>query len=200
MNPQHLNTLEQRAYRAIVDDGLLDILLGLFVLTFGIIFATNIPYIDIVLIVLAYPIWKSLRRSFVEPRVGYVRLQSSRRATIKKSRAAVIIVFLLIVFGVDALFELDHAWVATLREMRSIMVGLALGIPVILASVLLQLRRWWLYALLVIAAASIEYVTGASYGTGWFVSGSVIIAIGLYVFSSFLRRHPLPSDPPYAET
>ena len=199
MDMLHLNRLEQSAYRTLVDDGVLDICLGIFFLSTGLAFATDIHVFGEVdlppfLCLLIFPLWRVLRSRVVEPRVGFVKLRAARREQIKRSKRTVVFLHFAFVLSMWPLVTWDAAWSEQLRDMGTILAGFAFGLPVLIAAFLFQVRRWALYAGVVIVAAIIEYAAGGSFGAGWLVASGVILASGLFVLATFIHAYPVHSN------
>jgi len=198
MHTPDLTKLEQQTYRLVVDDGLLDVLIGLFIASFGFVVATDLDVMPVVVTVIAYPLWQSLRQRFVEPRVGYVRLHAERRAKMKHGKHVALLLFLGIVFAGDALLDYGTTWVADLRDLRIMLVVSAIGLPLAAVGVLLDVRRWLIYAMLLIVAGGVEYASGALYGLSLFVMGGAVVIGGFLLLTTFLDQHPPRTKPDYA--
>lgn len=201
MNHPQLDQLEERAYRTVVDDGLLDILLSFLFLGAGIAFFTdvNIPgtEIDVALVlfgVLAYPLWRVMRSRVIEPRVGYVRLSPERRRRIESHKRTV--VSLLVGFAVVLVVvsQIEAEWTRSLHSVRTILGAAMIGIPVVTAASLLRIRRWYGHAAILGVAAVVEYASGAPFGSGWLVAGAVVFVLGLLVLTAFLQRHSVTME------
>lgn len=204
MENDSLADLEENAYRTVVDDGVLDICVGLFVLIFGLILATDIHLVGsldlpVIFILFLWPLWRFLRRTFVEPRVGMVRLHPSRVAKVKRNKKVVIFIWVAISVGVWALFEWGMSgsdppgWLEQLHDMKRVVGGVMLAFPFALSALLFDLKRWWIHAALIVAGGVGDYVANVPDGGGtwWFASGTVITAFGVVLLIRFVREHSI---------
>jgi hypothetical protein len=186
MDEQDLAALEHRSYRA-MDDGLWDILLGLFLLAFPIGDLTDFPFLPPLAGVAAVVNWRALRKSITEPRVGYVRLHPSRLSRLRRAQCITAAALALTILGVLGLQALGQRGMLQVPEpFRPIAGSLMLAIPIAAAAFLFEVRRMYVYAVLIVAA----FVPGRPL-IGLGAAGIVIIASGLYVLISFIRRYPL---------
>ena len=199
MDASNLAALEKKAYRSVVDDGVIDICLGFFMLVFGLVLATDIHLfgtvdLPIFLFLLIYPLWRGLRKRVIEPRIGYVRLRADRMAQIKRNKKTIVYAFFWLMLGMAALLSRDAGWVAPLQDVKVILIGCAMGVPIALAAALLHVRRWWFHTVIAIAGPIVEHFGGLPAGSGWLASGAVIVAIGGFVLMTFLRDYTTPAD------
>jgi len=192
-NPQ-LSELERRAYRAVVDDGLLDILLGIMLLGFGLVTTTDVDYLPAVILVIAFPLWRRLRSTLIEPRIGHVGLHASRMSKIRRGKRKAMALFFLLTIALIAFILLKGSLGSQSMDLRSIIVAVVLGIPIAAGGFLLEMKRWVAYALLMLAAGIFEHVNGLANATGLFLSGSAVVASGLFLLARFLYRHPVPPN------
>jgi len=193
MHYQYLGDLERQTYRAFLDDGFADVLLGGFLLGFGLTMATQIDYLPAVLTVLAVPLWRQFRRTVVEPRLGYVRLSPTRLLGLKRRAQALGILMLLVSVTLWVLV-LGRSHVEPVPQFHSLAPGLALAITTTVGGVLFDLRRLHWYAGLLLLTSVISYTGGLPAATGLLASGVVIVGSGLVVLSRFIRRYPPTSD------
>jgi hypothetical protein len=200
MENTRLADLEENAYRTIVDDGVLDICVGLFVLIMGLILATEIHLVGsidlpVIFIFFLYPLWRFLRRTFVEPRVGMVRLHPARVAKIKRNKQAVIFIWFLATFGALVLFQWGtNELPGWMQQLRPVAAGFLTAFPIALTAIFFDLKRWWIHVALVVAGIALNHVADVPGGTGWtwlYASGTAITAIGVAVLIRFLREHSI---------
>jgi len=195
-----LADLEENAYRTVVDDGVLDICAGLFVLIMGLILATEIHLLGpidlpVVFIFFLYPLWRLLRRTLVEPRVGMVRLHPTRMAKIKHNKKSIIFIWFLATFGALVLFKWTiNELPGWMQQLKPVAAGTLIVFPIALTAIFFDLKRWWIYVSLIVTGVIVDYAANVSVGTGWtwfFASGTAITAIGVAVLIRFLREHSI---------
>ncbi|MGH9161612.1 MAG: hypothetical protein ACRD2X_16735 [Vicinamibacteraceae bacterium] len=189
MNGAQLAELEGRAYRTVWDDGLWDLLIGTYLLLLGIGITTSSGYVVLAAAMLpgwALPIWQGLRHKITEPRVGYVRLQQSRRARINLGLwLGAAVMALIIAFGLWVGKGFEH-------DLRgSLGVGLVFAAPLAAAGYLLEMRRLYVYSLLILLERVLDYAVGPQWDWPFWPSGVAITLSALLVLSRFMRRHPV---------
>ncbi len=190
MNEPQLAELERQAYRTVVDDGLIDILLGLFLLALGVQLATDIEYLTVLALVLAYPLWKTLRTRLIEPRIGHVRLHSSRRSAMKSKKRVVTVILCSLAAALLALnFFLDGD-ISELRELRNILAAAFFGLPTVVAGILFEIKRLVVYGALLLAAGVAAHLASLVYGAGLLSAGGIVLISGFLVLTRFLRQRP----------
>ena len=102
-----LERLEHSIYRSQVDHGLLDILMGAFLIAIGLMLHADLDYMPVVVFFVGMFALKEARRRLIEPRIGHVRLKAERRARLKAWRWLTLLALVVAVFGVLAL---SAAW------------------------------------------------------------------------------------------
>lgn len=185
MDTHNLAELETRTYRNIYDDGLWDLVLGAFFLSLGIGLLTAASLPAALGGVIAIAVRNSLRKSIIEPRIGYVRLNASRQAKLRWGPC--------IVAGIAALLILALIWFGGRRLETHVpgilALGLLLTVPVVTAGYLFEIPRMYAYAG-VIALAQVSYAAGVAPMWCFLASGSAITISGLFILTRFLRRYP----------
>lgn len=194
MHPPPLTELERRAYRTVVDDGLLDLAFGIFLLSFWVselLPFDGFPGIAFLLTVYG---WAALRRTIVEPRAGTVRLSATRKARVKRAKRWMV---LLIGLPVAAVF----IWVVLLSSAKqplggygSLVIAGIFALALAVGGWMLELLRFWLYAAVLLAAGLWATLVSEPFERFQFVAtGAVAVVSGALVLARFLRRYPPPS-------
>lgn len=192
MQNAHLSELERRAYRSVVDDGLLDILLGIFLLLMGLDlggeFLEHLPWGFFG----ASPfVWKALRKRLIEPRTGHVQLHPSRVSRIKRGKLAVMALVSLYALALFAVVISVGSLPAQLSNVRALVFAAVLGSTIAMAGFLLEMRRWIGYAAIIVVAGVLEHVAGHAARSSIVISGSAVLALGFILLVGFLYRHPV---------
>ncbi len=193
MDTHRLSELEGQTYRAVVDDGLWDLLLGAVFLLMGVSGITHRRLIPgYLLIAFSMPVWRYLRKRITEPRVGYVQWNPARKSRMKRagcilaiSVAGLLAVLLLPKFlGPEALrqglLQIPGRWKA----------AVLLAIPLAIAGYVFELKRLLIYAAVVLLSTAILLAVEARGEWVLVVSGAAAIISGLVVLAMFLRRYP----------
>lgn len=194
--------INRRLLLSLHQDGLLDILAGLIVATFGLIPILDQsglgPGLRQVIILLFYGVsvflvfW--LKRRITLPRAGYVKL--SRKTTSRISIILLIInVLLFLLFAGVYIFDIP-VWDYFGSYKMSVPLGLIFLIMLTVTGGLLKAARFHFYGLLVLGSfVGAEYLYNkgsiAHHGIplAAFVSGGVIIAIGIGYLINFLKKY-----------
>lgn len=195
MDTPQLAQIEQRTYRTFVDDGLIDIFVGIFLLNLGFIRDTNFDFMTVVVVATSYLLWKILRHVLIEPRIGYVQLHSHRKSKLLRGRQLVVRSFFLVLLAmVGILWIFDGSWRTSFGDLRPIVGGFCYGIPLAVGGILFEMRRLLGYSAILIVFGFFEYGFDLPMSTSMFVPGGFVILIGLILLVTFLRRYPTKSD------
>lgn len=182
-----LASLERRTYRT-TDDGIADILVGVFFMAVGIAMSfergLNVGIVSGLLAAAAFPVWRGLRRGIAEPRVGYVRLHAARSRRMRLGQcvgaAAMAAIILVGVFFTDGGRQVD-TW----------FVGLVYAVPLAVVAYFADLPRWYAYAGVIMIERAADSLSGGPHEWLFWPSGVIIAAIGAVVLARFLRRYPI---------
>ncbi len=191
------SSLEARVYQAYWQDGSLDIAVGVAALFMGMAWLAGMVWLGAVVPAVLIPVWAAFRKRVVEPRLGEVRFQTTRRRRVRHG------LLLLVVVGL-AVFALAMAgWIVArqqggsadwLRAASPALPGTLLGIGGILAALMFGLGRLAVYGGVFIAAAI--GVAWQDADPAWaFLAGGVIAMVrGLWLMGRFLHAFPALPD------
>jgi hypothetical protein len=201
-----LREVEKKTYMSYHQDGLLDIIIGLYALAFGIgivadkildfSFAVLMPGI---LIAVILPIWIQAKRKITLPRIGYVNIGT------KGSNKLFALLLGLSVAGLGVFFLFTMMtfqngrpeWIETiLFQYGMIWIGLGAAVIGSLFAYTMGLKRLHGYGLLTLALFVSGYFLGVPFEYLLLVVGSVIIASGAVLLARFIRKYPLPKGAP----
>lgn len=185
-----LDELERRTYRTVIDDGLGDLFLGIFFAVLGLGIATGLGWLGALVGAVAVPAWRGMRKTFVEARTGYVRLNRTRRAQLRRGPFIVATIAVLIPFGLIGIEGLLGLEFGKIPGLVPVLVGLAIGSPVAAAGYLFEVRRLSVYAGLIWLTLAVAYVGRMPYGWVIFAFGVMVMGSGLFYLASFMRRYP----------
>ncbi|MBN1245803.1 hypothetical protein JXA31_09450 [Candidatus Bathyarchaeota archaeon] len=200
-----LREIERKTYMSYHQDGLIDIVIGLYALAFGLgividrlfdlSFASIMPAI---LIAIVLPIWIQAKRKITMPRIGYVNI-----GTKGSSKLFALLLGLMVAgFGVLFLFTMATAqngrpvWIDTIFEYGMIVVGLGSAVIGSLFAYTMGLKRLHGYGLLTLALFVSGHFLSVPFEYLLLVIGSVIIASGAALLVQFTRRYPLQKGAP----
>jgi hypothetical protein len=201
-----LREVEKKTYMSYHQDGLLDIIIGLYALAFGIgivadkildfSFAVLMPGI---LIAVILPIWIQAKRKITLPRIGYVNIGT------KGSNKLFALLLGLSVAGLGVFFLFTMMtfqngrpeWIETiLFQYGMIWIGLGAAVIGSLFAYTMGLKRLHGYGLLTLALFVGGYFLSVPFEYLLLVAGSVIVASGAVLLARFIRRYPLPKGAP----
>lgn len=202
--PISLKEAERKAYRAVTDDGLWDVLLGCFVLLFALAPLLSESLGDFWSSMIFLPFWglvygaiTLLRRNVVAPRVGRATLRPSRRARLDKLTRLLLAINVLVLAG-GVVVALNAARVPGL--VAAALLGMGLLIAFTLAAYLLDFPRFFIYGLLLGLSPLVGewlfvngYASHHGYPVTFGVTAAVMILTGLVVFLRLVRANPVPA-------
>ena len=191
---QDFKKLQQKTYQSYHQDGLIDIIIGLGFIGFGL----NMALDNSVFLFMAWmPIifYVPFKNRLTVPRIGYVKFTSSN------TKLAIAVAVLLLVFlsgtliflliGRDNVSPQLSAWIS---QYYLLTLAVIAGICFVGAALLTGITRLYAYAGLII----ILFAGGIWLGVQppFFVlsTGLVIEAIGIWMLVRFLRKYPIGSE------
>ena len=198
-----LKDIEQRAWRVYMEDGLVEIMIGLIFFLASGAFHTSSSVVVLALFptIFGPNIIEAIRKRYTYPRIGYVKLQSDDP---KKTAMgiflytvvviAIMAVVLYLLFGSGTLAPyLLYQWLPT------VVGAIFLGAMTYTKSKSGD-ARYYAYALVALAigvAFSLHRFEPVKRGVTLYLlllSGTITVT-GLARFAMFLRNHPLPTEP-----
>lgn len=186
-----LKTIRRKVYISYFQDGLWDILLGVFLVVWGLMITYDFVAVMGGIWVAAYFIILGLKRLITYPRAGYIKINEARKQQIKM----VILGVLLFLLGIAALLLYAAGsrpqW---LDDYFMLIMGAMFAVVIALLGSWWMVTRWYIYAVLVFAAFASHQWLGMELNLSFFVPGGIITAFGLVLLFQFLRRYPKNHD------
>ena len=191
-----LSKIEQKAYLSYHRDGLADILIGLFILAFGIDMAVGTLATSLLgwMPVLLY--WP-LKRLITYPRMGYVDFSPERKTKEKKKSVVLTIALcvpftlgLLVFLVVSGRTGLSPELVDKVREYSILIFGVILASFISLGAFLSGVRHLYAYAALILIFVASGRLLDVQRHLYFISSGVVILISGVIVLIRFLRKYP----------
>jgi len=191
--------IERKVFRDTQQDGLMELLSGVGMVYLAGMVAGKLSPVFVALIVLFFtPALEALRRRYIYPRIGYVKLPLVESKGVWKGiflamlGLLVVLTIFLSLIGEVGNFEHWLKWIPAFLGI--VYVGMFLGLAAKSKNV-----RYYGYALFsVIGGFSFSLLTFESWRTGialYFLSmGAVLIITGFVLFFWFLRTNPLPTE------
>ena len=200
-----LKEAERKAFRTTLNDGLVDIFLGCFLLMFVIGLylsdslgdfwssAVFLPFLALVYLA----IWL-IRRYVVTPRVGMVKFGQARKAKLAKFTVVMLVINVVaLILGTVAALSFG----SVPGQMISILFGLILLMGFSIAAYFLDFNRLYIYGLLVGLSPLIGewlwthgYATHHGFPITFGTSSGIMILVGLAVFIRLLHNNPVPIE------
>jgi hypothetical protein len=198
-----LKEAERKAFRTTLNDGLVDIFLGCFLLMFVIGLylsdslgdfwssAVFLPFLALVYLA----IWL-IRRYVVTPRIGMVKFGQARKAKLAKFTVVMLVINVVaLILGTVAALSFG----SVPGQMISILFGLILLMGFSIAAYFLHFNRLYIYGLLVGLSPLIGewlwthgYATHHGFPITFGTSSGIMILVGLAVFIRLLHNNPVP--------
>jgi hypothetical protein len=198
-----LREVEKKAYMSYHQDGLIDIVIGLYALSFGLGILIDIMWdlnfaaiMPAILIAIVLPVWIQAKRKITMPRIGYVKFgrRGSNKlfALLLGLSVAGLGVFML--FGFFMMGQNGRPWWIETILFQYGMIWIGLGAAVIgsLFAYTMGLKRLYGYGWLTFALFASGHFLSIPFQYLLLAIGSVIIASGAVLLVRFIRKYPLP--------
>ncbi len=190
--------IEKKAYRDSQQDGLMEVMMGLILMTFGGFFYSTIFVFYLLLIIFSGRIVESIRRRYTHPRIGFVKFHEENpkdalTGVFLFEFAVIVIIFTLIsIFGDVKDFSQWVKW-------SPLFFGMILVGPFAHAASRSGSIRYTGYAILsVVLGLFFSIIKFGSGCTGLILYlvfiGAFLFLGGLVLFTLFLRKYPLPAE------
>ncbi len=182
-----IRKIQRKVYMAYFQDGLWDVVLGLFLLGWGFAILFDLGWLPGATFIALFWMALGLKQRITYPRIGYAKAAEHRK---QKSRVVIagavtlllgIMIFLLVVTGGMPQF---------LRDYFELLFGTMLAIAIGLIGYWWGIARWYGYAGLVFVFATCNHWLGLSFELSFIIPGGVILLYGMTIFARFLRKYP----------
>jgi len=195
MSTQDFGPLKRKVYLAYHQDGILDLVAGSVVLGFGLNMLTD----NIVFLMLGWLGMMSyvlVKQRVTVPRFGYVRFESEN-VTRKKAWISVGIGVLFVLFFLALNLFVSRqpaspetrAWIQRYHMVP--LSAMLFGLPALAGAIFLGLKRFYLYALLVVSLPLLGAWLMVETYVPIMTTGVIMIAVGAVLLVGFLRKYPL---------
>jgi hypothetical protein len=191
MDNVDLKEIRSRVYLSYFQDGLWDILLGLFPIFWGIGLLTDTAGLSGVWFVPAYWIIWALKKRITHPRIGQAKVPQTRKTSVRLLIAGTItFVIAIAAFMSIQLFDSANG----LDGYFMFIFGAIIAIMASLIAYWWRVSRWYAYAALLLAgAASLQWLD-TPLAWSFIVPGAIIVLSGVYMLIRFLRRYPIVTE------
>lgn len=188
-------SLEHRAFHSFWNDGLLDLMLGLVLLVMGLAWWQDVAVLGAIFPPACVFMWRPLRRRLVEPRMGFVEFGEDRQLKTRSFRfgltgffaGAMVLGMLVFLLWNNAVLRQPAEWIDGFPLVL-------LALPAAGFALFTGCRRFYFYAILLLASALSLVIQGIEPHAGLLASGVVITLSGAFVLTRFLLRYPSARD------
>lgn len=191
---QDFKKLQQKTYRSYHQDGLIDIIIGLAIIGFGL----NIAFDNAAFLFMGWlPIvlYVPMKNRITVPRVGYVKFQSSNKIVFGLVLAGLLVLllglFVFVISGPELLSKEMQDW---LQQYYLLPIAVIAALCFIGGALLTGITRLYGYALVFLLTFSAGNWFNLHPAIYVISTGAVIEIAGLWLLVRFLREHPLPVE------
>ena len=190
-----IDKLQRKVLLAYHQDGILDLVAGTVVLGFGLNMLTdNIAFLMIGW--LAMILYILIKQRITIPRFGYVRFESEK-ASFKKGVVSVGVGVLLVLFILTLNIFVSRrptspdiqAWLQRYHMVP--LSAMIFGLPALVAATFLQLKRFYLYALLTASLPALGAWLNVETYLPIVTTGLILMTFGTVLLINFLKKYPL---------
>ena len=182
-----INTRKREAERTILEDGLLEVIMGVYFLLSGFFLIDRALILNYIWLPVGLVIIDIIRRKYIYPRTGYAKLKTPTKEILLILLATlfgILFISLLVGFMIPSFNILKGGWNSAASY------GLAITTTVFLCFLAkrFELPRWYIHGLLF----GFAFVLYRSLKTPvvLFVLGVIVFLIGVIVFLDFLHKNP----------
>ena len=190
--------IQRKVYMSYFQDGLWDVVLGLFLLCWGFTVLFDIVWLPGAISAFLFWLALSLKRKITYPRIGYAKLAEQRKRMLRIVIAGVIVILLVVMVPL-LLFTITGGKSQFLRDYFELIFGSMLAVAVGLVGYWWRTVRWYIYATLVFIFAVFNQWLALSFELSFIIPGGIITACGLIILVQFLRKYPGLSEGEFDE-
>jgi hypothetical protein len=179
---------KKRIYTAYHEDGLIDVFVGSFPIIFSMLLLIDLGWMAGIWFVLIIPMYATAKNVLTVPRIGYVKLEETRRKSIGILLGSVLAVFGLFVF---AFFDFIPKGFWDWMEANFIIIAaVTFALILLTVGVVFHVRRFFIYAIAALGIIPIGDAIGLEFFQVMLILGIVIEVSGMIVIYQFIRSHP----------
>ncbi|MFC2038446.1 hypothetical protein ACFLUG_01560 [Chloroflexota bacterium] len=185
--------IQKKVYMSYFKDGWWDILLGLFLVSWGVVFITDFTWLPTIVFITMFSITWPLKRLVTYPRIGYVKLTEEKKQVSK----LLILGSGTFLLGLIAFFLFDGgsntAWID--QYFMMLFAGM-IAVIICFLAYWWKAVKWYLYAAILMASVSLHQWLDVPLAASFLVPGTIIVMVGIYYLVSFLRKYPKVTETP----
>lgn len=188
---------EAEAYMLYPNDGLADLYVGLMIMLFGLFLWVEMPWMPAIFVAAFIPLWPSLKKSIVEPRLDQLDWSSGETERQRLVLGGLVIVGLVVMaVGMLFAFLLSRSglpvWLDSfLSDYTLIVIGAVGALVWSAVGALSGVNRFYAYGGLTLLAFYVVNQTALSLPLGIAALGAIIMVVGGAVLIRFLIKYPV---------
>jgi len=195
MTNTDLKMIERATYRGSLDDGLLDLFVGIALSFLGLLWLTDYAAFGGLAPALLIPFWPIARRRWVEPRMGYALPNRARRRKLRMGMlTSIALGVIALLVGIGAYASLGSDGFSAERVFDQIGPGIPaflLTLMGVMAALAFDLPRFFAYSGVLFLAGSMAVSFDLEPGWSLLASGLIVSVSGLTMLVRFLRSNPV---------
>lgn len=182
-----LQQIKKKVYMSYFQDGLWDILLGIYLMGWGLSIWQDLVAVMGGMWVVIYFAVLAIKRAVVYPRSGYIKLNESRKQMMRLViMGAVVFLLGLTVFGAFV-FNSRPAW---LDKYFMFLLITMLVVVITTMGYWWRVTRWYVFAAILFIGAAAQQWLNMPVELGFFIPGGIIAVYGIGLFIIFMRKYP----------
>lgn len=191
---QDFKKLQQRTYKSYHQDGLIDMIIGLSFIGFGL----NMAFDNSAFIFLAWlPIilYVPFKNRVTVPRIGYVKFTAPNRILFGAVIAGLLVlllgIFVFLIAGPDQIPAPMNAW---LKQYHMLLLGSITALFFAGAALITSITRLYTHAILIVAIFAVGTWLNIAPAIYVITTGLLIEVVGIWMLARFLRKYPVASE------
>ncbi len=193
-NNSDLKQIEKKLYCYFYQDGLLELITGLLIVT---IFLGGIfegAYLVGIYPALAFGIWKTVREKITLPRIGYAEFSAERKKRIQGEHR-VFLIFLSVVLLIGAALFLFYSKSSNTGIPSNVLpFGFIIALALVILGYFKQIRRFFIFAALILLAVSIDHVFQHKNQYLFGFSGLILSVYGVVTLIRLILHRPIEKE------
>ncbi len=183
--------LQVRTYQFYQQDGLIDIIIGLMIIAFGL----NMVFDNSAFLFMGwFPIilYVPMKNRITVPRIGYVKFYASNKIVIGLVLAGLLVLmlgmFVFFISGPDIISPEFQVW---LKQYYMLLLGVVAALCFLGAGALTGITRLYFYSVLILVIFSLGTWFNSLPALYVILTGVIVEAVGIWMLVRFLRNYPL---------
>ena len=194
-----LKEIERRAYLSYYGDGLLDIFVGLVIMSIPFHIITDTIWMSGIMIAALLPMWAAGKKLITAPRMGVVKFGPARTGSLIRMYAAVVVgLFITFLAGLGVFLATENTappWLdltlGWLVENSLLALGFVSLAVLSFGAAMSGISRLYGYGLLGLITLAIGHFSGGSGALFTALWGALVILCGLFLLVRFIRQYPV---------